>query len=190
MNSTGGKNWWGKMTEMTRRKLIAFGGTALSIAITTPAVAAALPKRRDLKLHNIHTDESFSETYWANGHYIPGAMAEIRHVLRDHRTNTEHAIDPALLDLLVVLRTRMQSQERFEVISGYRSPATNDMLCETTSGVARHSLHPHGKAIDIRLPGRELHWLRDAALKLKRGGVGYYADSDFIHVDTGPVRHW
>ena len=178
------------MTVMTRRKLIGLGATAVSMAIAKPGLAAALPRRLDLKLHNIHTGEGFSETYWANGTYIPGAMAEIRHVLRDHRTNTEHPIDPALLDLLANLRATMHSTERFEVISGFRSPATNDMLCETTSGVARHSMHPHGKAIDIRLPGRDLSRLRDAALAMRRGGVGYYHDSDFIHVDTGPVRHW
>jgi uncharacterized protein YcbK (DUF882 family) len=176
--------------EITRRKLIGYGATALSMAVARPGLAAAVPRRRDLTLHNIHTGESFSETYWADGRYIPGAMAQIRYVLRDHRTNTQHAIDPALLDLLAALRTKMQSQERFEVISGYRSPATNDMLCETTSGVARHSMHPNGKAIDIRLPGRDLTLLRDAALSMKRGGVGYYHDSDFVHVDTGPVRHW
>jgi uncharacterized protein YcbK (DUF882 family) len=180
----------GDMTVMTRRKLIGLGATAVSMAVARSGWAAALPPRRDLNLHNIHTGDSFSETYWANGTYIPGAMAEIRRVLRDHRTNTEHPIDPALLDLLAGLRAKMQSQERFDVISGFRSPATNDMLCETTSGVARHSMHPNGKAIDIRLPGRDLRRLRDAALAMKRGGVGYYHDSDFVHVDTGPVRHW
>jgi uncharacterized protein YcbK (DUF882 family) len=182
------------MTEITRRKLIAFGATTVSMLMAAPGLAASLPKKRelkrDLKLHNIHTGESFSGTYWANGHYVPGAMAELRHVLRDYRTNTQHQIDPGLMDLLVALRAHMQSHEAFEVISGYRSPATNDMLCETTSGVARHSFHPQGKAIDIRLPGRDLRKLRDAALKMKRGGVGYYHDSDFIHVDTGPIRHW
>jgi uncharacterized protein YcbK (DUF882 family) len=178
------------MTAITRRKLVGLGATALSLAIATPSIAAVLPKRRDLKLHNIHTGETFSDTYWADGRYVPDAMAEIRRVLRDHRTNTEHPIDPALMDLLATLRAKMQSTERFEVISGYRSPATNDMLCETTSGVARHSLHPQGQAIDIRLPGRDLRRLRDAALHLKRGGVGYYHDSDFVHVDIGPVRHW
>ena len=179
------------MAELTRRKLLAFGATGLSMAIAPQSFAAAVaPKKRDLFLHNIHTGESFRDTYWANGHYIPGAMAQLRHVLRDHRTNTQHDIDPALMDLLVALRGRLQSSERFEVISGFRSQATNDMLCETSSGVARHSMHPRGKAIDIRLPGRDLRRVRDAALKLKRGGVGYYHDSDFVHVDTGPVRHW
>lgn len=178
------------MAEITRRKLLAFGATGLSMAIAPQSFAATLPKKRDLYLHNIHTGESFHDTYWANGHYIPGAMAELRRVLRDHRTNTQHEIDPALMDLLVALRGRLQSSERFEVISGFRSQATNDMLCETTSGVARNSMHPRGKAIDIRLPGRDLRRVRDAALKLKRGGVGYYHDSDFVHVDTGPVRHW
>jgi uncharacterized protein YcbK (DUF882 family) len=180
----------GDMTVITRRKLLGFGAMAASMAIAPSGLAAGLSASRELKLHNIHTGESFSQTYWANGSYIPGAMAEIRRVLRDYRTNTEHPIDPALLDLLAALRRTMQSQERFEVISGFRSPATNDMLCETTSGVARHSMHPHGKAIDIRLPGRDLRRLRDAALAMKRGGVGYYHDSDFVHVDTGPVRHW
>ena len=191
----GDKTGRGEMTVITRRKLLAFGVTGVSMAIATTSFAAALPKKRDLQkrdlhLHNIHTGESFSETYWANGNYIPDAMVEIRRVLRDYRTNTQHEIDPALLDLLVSLRSRMGSNERFEVISGYRTWATNDMLCETTSGVARHSMHPQGRAIDIRLPGRDLRKLRDAAMKMKRGGVGYYHDSDFIHVDTGPVRHW
>lgn len=169
---------------------MAFGTAALALTVAGPGMAAALPKRRDLKLHNIHTGEKFDAVYWANGHYVPGAMAEIRRVLRDYRSNTEHWIDPALIDLLVAIRARVQSHEAFEVISGYRSPQTNAMLCETTSGVATNSQHLHGKAIDIRLPGRDLRHLRDAALKLKRGGVGYYPESEFVHVDTGPIRHW
>jgi uncharacterized protein YcbK (DUF882 family) len=181
------------MTGITRRKLIGFGATALSMAVTTPswaAAMAAMPKKRDLKLHNIHSGETFAEAYWANGHYIPGAMAEIRRVLRDTRTNTQHEIDPTLIDLLVAVRNQLGSHERFEVISGYRSPETNDMLCESSSGVARNSMHLYGKAIDIRLPGRSLRNVRNVALHLKRGGVGYYPESDFVHVDTGPVRHW
>ncbi len=117
-------------------------------------------------------------------------MAEIRHVLRDHRTNTQHDIDPALLDLLVSLRGRMQSQERFEVISGFRSRRPTTCCARRPAALPATACIRAAGAIDIRLPGRDLRRLRDAALKLKRGGVGYYHDSDFVHVDTGPVRHW
>ena len=114
----------------------------------------------------------------------------MNHVLRDWRTNQVHVIEPKLLDLLTALQTKLGKDERFEVICGYRSPATNAMLHEHSSEVATHSLHLVGQAIDIHLPGVELAHLRDAAMSLGLGGVGYYPESDFVHVDIGRVRHW
>ena len=181
------------MTGITRRKLIGFGVTALSMAVTTPSFAAAMaamPKKRDLKLHNIHSGETFAATYWANGHYIPGAMAEIRRVLRDTRTNTQHEIDPTLVDLLVAIRNQLGAHEPFEVISGYRSPATNAALRMASHGVAEHSLHMQGRAIDVRLTGFPTARRALLARAQRGGGTGYYRVSDFVHLDTGAVRIW
>jgi uncharacterized protein YcbK (DUF882 family) len=128
--------------------------------------------------------------YWQGGGYIPSSLAEINHVLRDHRTGDKHEIDPRLLDLLCDLRLRLDSRESFQIISGYRSPATNSMLHAKSDGVATRSLHLDGKAVDIRIPGRELSLLRKTALAMKAGGVGYYPSSNFVHVDVGRVRSW
>ncbi len=111
-------------------------------------------------------------------------------MLRDFRTGEAHVIDPGLLDLLHDLNSKLETGEAFKVISGYRSPQTNGMLHEHSSGVASKSLHMQGMAIDIRVPGRALTSLHDAALQLGRGGVGYYPNSDFVHVDVGRVRKW
>jgi len=111
-------------------------------------------------------------------------------VLRDHRTGTQCAIDPRLLDLLHGLRNLLGTTRPFQVISGYRSPATNRVLASASSGVARDSLHTRGMAIDIRVPGIALDRLRDAAISLKGGGVGHYPRSDFVHLDVGRVRFW
>ena len=119
---------------------------------------------------------------------IPDALSKVNTVLRDFRTGDVHVIDPKLLDLLFKLRTGLGSQEPFQVISGYRSPQTNARLHEQSNGVATHSLHMKGMAIDIRLGSRSLSDLHMAALSLKGGGVGYYPQSDFVHVDVGPVR--
>jgi len=117
-------------------------------------------------------------------------LREVARVLRDHRTGIEGAIDPKLLDLLHALRAVLGTSRAFQVISGYRSPATNQMLAASSRGVARDSLHTRGMAIDIRIPGVALEHLRDAAMRLKGGGVGYYAQSNFVHVDVGRVRSW
>ena len=165
----------------------AAAGSALALA---PTIAFARPTPRTLQFHNLHTGEGFNGAYWANGNYMPDALAEIRTVLRDFRTGDEHEIDRRLLDLLTVLHSRLETTEPFEVISGYRSPKTNAMLRELSGGVAAHSLHMEGMAIDIRVPGRSLPNLRDGALSLGQGGVGYYPASDFVHVDVGRVRRW
>ena len=111
-------------------------------------------------------------------------------MLRDYRADVAHPIDPKLLDLLYQLQAKVDHQGEFHVISGYRSPATNAMLRKQSSGVAKHSYHVLGKAIDIRMPGFDTRQLRNAAIALKDGGVGYYASSNFVHVDTGRVRYW
>ena len=145
---------------------------------------------RRLSLLNLHTDERCSVVYREGGECVPDALVEVNRVLRDFRTGEIHPIDTGLLDLLADLSTQMDATGPFHVISGYRSPATNSMLNGKSSGVATRSLHMQGKAIDIRLPGRRLADVRDTALGMSRGGVGYYASSDFVHVDVGRVRRW
>jgi uncharacterized protein YcbK (DUF882 family) len=144
---------------------------------------------RSLSLYNLHTGERLTTVYWEKGEYVPSALDQVNYILRDFRQNEIKPIDPTLLDLLVALRDRLQSSANYEVISGYRSPLTNAMLHSRSEGVAAHSLHMEGRAIDINLPGRPLGLVRLAALSLQRGGVGYYPDR-FVHVDTGRVRRW
>jgi uncharacterized protein YcbK (DUF882 family) len=160
---------------------------------TAPSVAPApLPARevRLLSFMNTHTGETFADAYWENGAYVPDAMAAINHVMRDHRTDEVHEIDPRLMDQLSDLRSITESSAPYQIISGYRSPRTNAMLHSNSNGVASRSLHMDGRAIDIRVQGVPLTRLRDAALGMRAGGVGYYAASDFIHIDTGRVRRW
>jgi uncharacterized protein YcbK (DUF882 family) len=145
---------------------------------------------RTLSLVSTHTNEKLKATYWRNGAYDKGALRDIDHVLRDHRTGEVARMDTDLLDLLVELHRRTGSRKPFQIISGYRSPKTNAMLASASGGVAKRSLHMDAKAIDIRLADVALSDLRQAALGMKAGGVGYYKKSNFIHVDTGRVRQW
>jgi uncharacterized protein YcbK (DUF882 family) len=174
---------------LDRRRFLALGAAGLVCAAGLPARAAT--GAREIAFENLHTGETLRATYWENGAYVDGALGEIDRILRDFRTGEVAPIDPALIDLLVALRGTVESDKAFGVISGYRSPRTNAMLRSTGGGgVARRSLHTVGMAIDIRLPGVRLKDLRTAALSLKRGGVGYYPKSNFVHVDTGRVRFW
>jgi uncharacterized protein YcbK (DUF882 family) len=145
---------------------------------------------RSVSFDNLHTGQRLSADYWADGDYIPDALKTIDHVLRDFRTGDVHPIEPRLLDLLALLRAKLETESAVRVISGYRSPKTNAMLHEKSDGVASSSLHMEGMAIDIRIGGRQLAKVRDAALTLAAGGVGYYPRSDFVHVDVGRVRRW
>lgn len=154
------------------------------LARTTAASA------RRLAFDNLHTGERLDVAYWEDGAYVPQALAAVNHVLRDHRNNEVHAIEPQLLDLLTALSHRLGAGPNFEVISGYRSPETNALLHAQSGEVAQGSLHMYGKAIDIRMAGLNVAYLRDAALGLDMGGVGYYPESDFVHVDVGRVRRW
>ena len=128
--------------------------------------------------------------YYARGTYVPQALTSVNRLLRDFRTGDVGTIDVGLLDLLHRLAALTASRRPFQIISGYRSPATNEALRQHSTGVARDSLHVHGQAIDIRLADVPLQSLRDAARSMRSGGVGYYPASDFVHVDTGRVRTW
>ena len=151
---------------------------------------AAATGERSLSFHHTHTGERLSVTYFADGEYLPRALHEVNVLLRDFRTDDVHAIDQKLLDILYEIKLATASSGTFEVISAYRSPATNEMLREKGHGVAKRSMHVQGKAIDVRLTDVPTADLCDAALGLARGGVGYYPESDFVHVDTGRVRRW
>jgi uncharacterized protein YcbK (DUF882 family) len=145
---------------------------------------------RSLSFNILHSGEKATVEYWADGNYLPDALERINYLLRDFRDGTIHVIDPSLLDLLVALRTRLESVEPFDIICGYRSPATNALLRSEYSGVAAKSLHLKGMAADICIAGRSLEKLHEAAVALRGGGVGYYPEEDFVHVDTGRVRYW
>ena len=145
---------------------------------------------REVAVHNLHTGESISAIYFDRGAYVPDALAAMNHVMRDFRTGQIHEMNPQLFDLWHTIRDVTESRQPFQIISGYRSPETNAMLRETSSGVAQNSYHMRGMASDIRLEDVQLSHLRTAALAIGRGGVGYYPSSDFVHVDIGPVRHW
>jgi uncharacterized protein YcbK (DUF882 family) len=181
------------MTDLSRRRFLTIG--ALTAAqLLVPAVAMARTRvrlrRRTLKFYNLHTGESLKTTYWENGSYNPDELDRVNYILRDFRANEIKPIDPTLLDLLTRIQHRLGISESFQVISGYRSPLTNAMLHANGEGVAVHSLHIDGKAIDICVPGRSLAQVRGAALAMKSGGVGYYPRTGFVHVDTGRVRWW
>jgi uncharacterized protein YcbK (DUF882 family) len=145
---------------------------------------------RKVRLKNLHTGENLKATYWADGKYISQTMRDVAHFLRDHRTGDRHRIDAGLLDILHDINVRTGSRHEFHIISGYRSPKTNKMLSSRSKGVAKRSLHMLGKALDIRLPGTDLRNLRKVALSVRAGGVGYYPQANFLHVDTGRFRTW
>jgi uncharacterized protein YcbK (DUF882 family) len=180
--------------RISRRDFLAAGLVTTAALLFHPkaagAVARFLSPERTLSFHNTHTGESMKTLYWNEGAYVPQALADINYVLRDYRTGEVKEIDTDLLDLLFALRQKLETTAPFHVISGYRSSATNLLLSIISKGIAKNSLHIHGKAIDIRLPGYDLKTLQRAAVDLRMGGVGYYPSSDFVHVDVGRVRYW
>lgn len=172
------------------RSGLAVAAGAASLAAAGRVLAFPETSVRRLGFANLHTGESLDVAYWENGAYVPDALGAVNKVLRDYRNNEVHVIEPRLLDLLTALSGKVENSQRFEVISGYRSPATNAMLHDRSHEVAKGSLHMVGQAIDVRLGDVALTHLRDAAMELAVGGVGYYPDSEFVHVDVGRVRHW
>ncbi len=166
---------------------------AASVALSgasVPSLAASASDVRSIELLALHTNEYLSGAFWARGKYIEPNLAAIDHLLRDHRTDEMHRMDPRLLNYLHDLAASLGVTGPFHVISGFRSAATNAQLRRKSSGVARKSFHMFGRAVDVRMPDVPTAVVREAAIALERGGVGYYPRSDFIHLDTGRYRHW
>ncbi len=175
---------------ISRRAFLKLGMLAAALPVPAAAGQGCSAAERRLRFHNLHTGEKADLAYWVAGDYVPESLLEINRVLRDHRTDQVAAIDTRLLDLLGRVSAIVGASRPIEVISGYRSPASNLMLVENTSGVAKRSLHMEGKAIDLRIPGIPLADLHHAGLMLQGGGVGYYPESNFVHLDVGRVRTW
>jgi uncharacterized protein YcbK (DUF882 family) len=159
-------------------------------APTAEAAARIVMKPRSLAFEHAHTGETLSVTYWSHGRYLPGARRKINWLLRDFHTDEVRDIDPRLLDVLCSIQHRLGTTEPFCVLSAYRSPRTNALLAASMDGVAQQSFHTQGMAIDICMKRRSPDRLRKAAAALQAGGVGYYPDHGFVHVDVGPVRYW
>ena len=177
--------------RVSRRSCLRAFGAACAGALVAPIEAlAAGVSTRSLSFVHTHTHETMSIVYRVGGEYVSSSLARLQQYLRDHYPGAEHPIDPGLCDLLHAVSTSAGQPGAFHVISAYRSPETNARLRTRSGGVASHSLHMEGKAIDIRLPGLPLRELREHARSLARGGVGFYPGSDFVHVDTGRVRAW
>ena len=182
----------GKGAGWTRRAFV-LGGLATCLWATSGGAAlAAAPSKavRELTLLNLHTGERVRAPYWERGRYQRDVLAAFDQVLRDHRTDEVHDIDPRLFDALHALGRRLGERDTFHVISGYRSPKSNALLRQTGTGVAKKSYHMRGMAIDVRVPQADLDRVHRAAKSLKAGGVGKYTKSNFIHMDVGPVRYW
>ena len=179
--------------DQSRRRFIQLGIVGATCLALRPEVAFARPsmtKMKDLSFYNLHTDEKLHITYWKDGGYDRSALGKINHILRDFRTGDSYPMSPNLIDLLHDLQMSLRTDSTIEIISGYRSPKTNSMLADNSDGVARKSFHMQGLATDIRMRGVSLRRLQTHALFMRRGGVGFYPSSDFVHVDVGPVRRW
>jgi uncharacterized protein YcbK (DUF882 family) len=174
----------------SRRRLLKTAGFSLPTVFFPVVTMSAAAQPRRLSFYHTHTSEKIDVVYSEGHSYLPDALDEINYFLRDFRSGESHPIDTALLDFLHDVQARTGSQARFEIISGYRSPATNAMLRNKSRGVAKRSMHMQGRAVDVRLRDVDSNQLRKAARNIGGGGVGYYAKSDFVHLDTGRVRFW
>lgn len=171
--------------------LMAWGAATCLLPGLAEASRSTPPRARKLSFYNLHTDERLDACYWERGSYVPSALEEIDAVLRDHRTGEIRPMSPRLLDLVFALTVQLGSVNPVRIISGYRSAATNEMLrAESPGRVAERSLHLTGEAVDLCFANQPLHRVRDAAIALRGGGVGYYPKSGFVHVDIGRIRTW
>jgi len=176
-------------TDWSRRTLLGAGLAATGTALLPEAGWCRADERR-LKFRHLHTDERLDVVYFTTGRYRPAALLQVDRFMRDWRENAVIRIDHELLDFLFAVQTRLGVFGECEVLSGYRTPATNAMLRRRSRGVAKRSYHLFGRAVDFNLPRARLRRVRDSALDLGRGGVGYYPRSHFIHLDSGDVRTW
>jgi len=174
---------------LSRRRLLGAAVATAAVGLVDPVPAVSFAPR-SVALYNIHTGEWLRTVYWADGHYIREAVRDINWILRDHHSDEIRPMDAGVLDLLGMLRDRLDTHDPFLVVCGYRSPTTNRTLYLRHEGVAKYSYHIKGMAVDLRSERRDLNQIRDAALSLRCGGVGYYPRSDFVHVDCGPIRRW
>ncbi len=175
---------------LSRRGLLT-GLTVGSVAaLAAPGIALASRPTRSITLLDIHSQQVLTAEYWREGWYMPDALARLDHLMRDWRTQEVANIDPGLYDIIWQLQESTGSPEPVHIICGYRSPTTNATRAATNAGVARNSYHVTGQACDLSIPGYQLAGLRQQAIGLGAGGVGYYPRSGFVHVDTGPVRSW
>lgn len=178
--------------DSQRRKLLVFGGAAAGLALLPGSALASVSTSRPriLTLNNLHTGETLKTEFFNGKSYDRDELARLNHFFRDYRANKIKTIDPSLFDQLYRLQAMLETRKPVQLISGYRSLTTNNMLREKGSGVAKHSYHTLGQAMDFHIEGISLSNIRKAALKMRAGGVGYYPRSNFVHIDTGPVRHW
>jgi uncharacterized protein YcbK (DUF882 family) len=182
----------GQTPCLDRRGFLKLAACALGAVAASPALGRTVGnKDRMLSLYSPRTGETVRTVYWAPRiGYIGESLKEVSWALRDHRNDQYKLFDPKLLDQLYALQRLMDPRQPMHIISGYRSPATNAMLRQHNRRVAKNSYHIRAMATDIRMPGHSTKKLHRAALSLNGGGVGYYSRSDFVHIDTGPVRTW
>jgi uncharacterized protein YcbK (DUF882 family) len=174
---------------LSRRRLLCAAVATATVGLVDPVPAVSFAPR-SVSLYNVNTGEWLRTVYWADGHYIREAVRDINWILRDHHTDEIRPMDAGVLDVLGMLRDRLDTHDPFLVVCGYRSPTTNRKLYLHHEGAAKYSYHLKGMAVDLRSERRDLNQIRDAALSLRCGGVGYYPRRDFVHVDCGPIRRW
>ncbi|WP_034949709.1 YcbK family protein [Erwinia oleae] len=175
-----------------RRRLLVLGGAALGVALLPQQALASLSTSRPrvLTLSNLNTGESLKTEFFNGKKYDKDELARLNHFFRDYRANKIKSIDPHLFDQIFRLQSLLDTRKPVQLVSGYRSLATNNSLRSHSKGVAKHSYHTLGQAMDFHIEGIELSNVRKAALSMRAGGVGYYPKSNFVHIDTGPMRHW
>lgn len=176
--------------ELGRRQFCASLAGACGLLVAPFSWSSSQPLAKSLNLFSLHTGERLSGTFWQQGDYHHPGLEQISHLMRDHRTDDQIGMDHRLLELLFRLDQNLGGDNEFHIISAYRSPKTNAMLNRRSTGVAKKSLHMQGMAVDIRVPGIALEQLRESALALRAGGVGFYRKSEFVHLDVGSVRQW
>lgn len=179
--------------QLTRRSFLVHSAQTVAglAALSIPDLCVAkVSDKRTLSLYHARAQKELTLTYASGRNYNHKALARINSFLRDYQTGQVHRIDPKLLDILWAIQQEMGSKGVYKVVSAFRSPQTNRKLRRTQSGVASHSLHMEGRAIDISFTGVDLGQVRQCAMALQTGGVGYYPRSDFVHLDTGDYRTW